>query len=374
MKKIFLIAGEASGDIHGANMIRHLKGMTDFSLYGTGGKYLKDQGQLQYFEISDMTIIGISQVVQKLPFIVKMFKILKKKLLEVDPDLVVLIDYPGFNLRFAKYAKKHGYKVIYYIAPQVWAWHYSRIKAIKKYVDFVYCILPFEEEIFKSEGIPSLYVGTPIIDQIKFNFEAKDQFLKYCNISNKKPIIGLFPGSRKKEIVDNMPVFREAIEQFYDRYHFIVAKAPSVKDEWLNVYLEGLDVKVIEDGGYDVMKYADLLWCCSGTATLEAAIIGTPFIIVYILSNVTTWLIKLGLFFKIVRIKMIGLPNIVLGEQVFPELINEDFSINNLLMYTQSILSKKSEVKNKLSCFKDLFAKQNPSENVVKHMHETFLR
>jgi len=164
-----------------------------------------------------------------------------------------------------------------------------------------------------------------------------------------------------------MPVFRKAIEQFHDRYNFILAKAPSVNDKWLNGYLEGLDIRFTEDG-YDVMKYADLLWCCSGTATLEAAIIGTPFIIVYKLSKVTTWLIKLGLFLKIVRIKMIGLPNIVLGEQVFPELVNEDFSINNLLRHTQSILDRKKEVENKLSCFKNLFVRLNPSENVVKHM------
>jgi lipid-A-disaccharide synthase len=373
VKKIFLIAGEASGDIHGANMIRHLNKVTDFSLYGTGGNNLKELGQLQYFDVADMTIIGISEVVQKLPFIVKMFKTLKKKLLEVDPDLVILIDYPGFNLRFAKYAKKHGYKVIYYIAPQVWAWHYSRIKAIKKYIDFVYCILPFEEEIFKSEGIPALYVGNPIMDQIKFRFESKDQFLKYCNITDGKPIVGLLPGSRKKEIEDNMPVFRKAIEQFHGRYNFILAKAPSVKDEWLNRYLEGVDIKIIEDG-YDVMKYADLLWCCSGTATLEAAIIGTPAIVVYKLSAFTMVFINILIFLKIIKIKMIGLPNIVLGEQIFPELVNKDFSINNLLWHTHFILGRKKEVENKLSCFENLFIRLNPSENVVKHMHENFLK
>ncbi|MEF3255564.1 MAG: lipid-A-disaccharide synthase, partial [Deferribacterales bacterium] len=322
MKKIFLIAGEESGDIHGANMIRHLKEMTDFSLYGTGGKKLKELGQHQYFDITEMTIIGVGQVISKFSFILNMFKVLRNKLIEVDPDLVILIDYPGFNLRFAKFAKEKGFKVIYYIAPQIWAWHYSRVNLIKWYIDKVYCILPFEEDIFKKEGVNALYVGNPIIDNINFKYKSKDHFIRCYGLNNdNKKVIGLLPGSRKKEIMNNMPIFVEAINLLSDKYRFILAKAGSVKEEWIEPYLQNLNIPIVEDAQYDLMKYSDLLWCCSGTATLEAAIIGTPAIIVYKVSGISLFVLK-----KIIKNRWIGLPNIILNKTIFPELMNKDFN------------------------------------------------
>lgn len=368
--KIFLIAGEESGDIHGANMIRHLKGMADFSLYGTGGVNLKNLGQEQYLDVADMTIIGISQIFSKITFIINMFKVLKKKLLEVKPDLVVLIDYPGFNLRFAKFAKLHRFKVVYYITPQVWAWHYSRVNIIKRYVDKAYCILPFEEDIFKKEGIDALYVGNPIVDNIKFKYNNKNDFLEHLGIKNDKKLVGLLPGSRRREIYDNMPIFMDCIERFSDRYNFIIAKADSVKEDWLKGYnLESLGIKIVKNSNYDVMRYSDILWCCSGTASLEAAILGTPSIIVYKISKLSNIALK-----YFIKPKWIGLPNIILKKTIFPELLNKNFNSNSLFTNTEYILKNGDLIREELKYFNNMFEGRNPSQTVAQDLYENFLK
>ncbi|MCA1927705.1 MAG: lipid-A-disaccharide synthase [Calditerrivibrio sp.] len=368
--KIFLVAGEESGDIHGANMIRHLKLMTDFSLYGTGGVNLKDLGQEQYLDISDMTIIGVGQIFSKIPFIINMFKVLKKKLLEVKPDLVVLIDYPGFNLKFAKFAKKNGFKVVYYITPQVWAWHYSRVNIIKMYVDKVYCILPFEEDIFRKEGIDALYVGNPIVDNIKFKHHSREDFFYHLGIKDDKKLVGLLPGSRKREIYDNMPIFMDCVVRFSDRYNFVIAKADSVKEDWLKEYnLEASSIKIVKNSSYDVMKYSDILWCCSGTASLEAAILGTPSIIVYKISTLTNFVLK-----YFIKPKWIGLPNIILKKTISPELLNQNFNINALFKTTEEILKVADSIREELRYFKTIFEGRNPSQNVAQDIYEHFIK
>jgi lipid-A-disaccharide synthase len=366
MKKIFLISGEESGDIHAANMIRQLKKLTDFSLYGTGGSRLKELGQIQFFDINQMTIIGINEVIQKLPFILKMFRTLKERLLEIKPDLVVLVDYPGFNLKFADFAKRNGFRVVYYIAPQVWAWHYSRVYKMRSTIDHLYCILPFEEDLFRKEGINATYVGNPIIDNIRFNFIDSVQFFNNYGLDLNKKTIGLLPGSRKKEVENILPVFLEALNLLNKSYNFILAQADSITSELLHGIPDY--VRVIKGDTYDVMRYSDVLWCCSGTATLESAFVGTPPIILYKVPYFTEFIGR-----YILKLKRIGLPNIVLGKDIFPELINKELNSQNILKWTKFTLSNKEYFEEYLRYIYQLLANKNPSLNTAEHIFNNFL-
>lgn len=362
--KLFLIAGEESGDIHASNMIRHLKKMADFSFYGTGGNRLKDLGQVQFFHINDMSIIGLDGIIKKAPFIFKMFKTLKRKLLEVNPDAVILVDYPGFNLRFAKFAKENGYKVIYYIVPQIWAWHFSRIKKIQKYVDLALCILPFEEELYKSNGVNAKFVGNPIVNNIEFNFKNKNEFQKKIGLKNDKKVIGIFPGSRKKEIEALIYPINDAVEMLGDNYQYLLAKAKNLDIDVFKNYNLSDKIKIIDGYNYDVMKYSDLLWVCSGTATLESALIGTPLILMYKVSKLTEIIGRL-----VIRTKFIGLPNIIAGEEVVPELIQDELTPDNLIKYTSIIFSEHEKYRGYLSQIGKMFNVENPSYQAAKEIY-----
>lgn len=367
--KIFLLAGEESGDIHGSNLIRQLKKLADFSLYGTGGKRLKSLGQQQYFDVNHMTIIGISEVLSKLHFVFKMFKTLKKSLLEVNPDLVILVDYPGFNLRFAKFAKQHGFNVVYFIAPQVWAWHYSRVKNIRKYVDLVLCILPFEEEIFKNEGINAKYIGNPIVDNIQTKMEIKKEFYGLNGLSPDKKTIGLFPGSRKREIDALMPEILNAYKSLKGEFNFILAAASNIDVNEILKYTDGTGIKVVQDYNYDVMKYADLLWICSGTATLEAAILETPMVILYKVGKLTELIGR-----TLIKTKFIGLPNIISGEEVICELIQDKMNSEEIIENTRKILKDYLDIKSKLRRISKKFLGMNPSVEASTEIYSHFFQ
>ncbi|MGA1846847.1 lipid-A-disaccharide synthase [Deferribacter abyssi] len=362
--KIFLVTGEESGDIHASNMIRHLSLMADFSLYGTGGDRLKDLGQIQYFHINDMSIIGIDGIIRKIPFIINLFKTLKRKLLEVMPDVVILVDYPGFNLRFAKFAKENGFRVIYYIAPQVWAWHYSRIEKIKRYVDLVLCILPFEENLFKEEGINAKFVGNPIIDNMKYKINNRSDFMNLFSLNKDKRIIGVLPGSRVKEIKSLMPVIMQAIKNLKNEFQFVIAKADNVDKLILHSYVDKEKIPIATGYNYDVMKYSDLLWVCSGTATLESAIIGTPLILIYKVGKITEMLGKL-----FIKTKYIGLPNIVTDKEVVPELLQNSLIPENLIDYTFKLIDNYEYYKSELSKIGEIFSIYNPSQQAAQEIY-----
>jgi len=365
--KIFLIAGEESGDIHGSNLIRQLQKLTDVSLYGTGGSRLKSIGQEQYFDINQMTIIGLDEILKKSPLIFNMFKTLKSKLIDVKPDLVILVDYPGFNLRFAKIAKKLGVKVVYYIAPQVWAWHYSRVKKIRKYVDFVLCILPFEENLFKKEGINAKYIGNPIIDNIKIKYKSKVEFKKTFGLE-KKITIGILPGSRSKEINNLMPEIIKGYEKLKDNYDFVLAKAANVEESLIERYTANTSIKVLRGLNYDVMKYSDLLWICSGTATLEAAVLQTPMILLYKVGKITEFLGRI-----LIKTNFIGLPNIIADKEIIPELIQGEMNSDNILHHTNEILKNETNIKDDLRQLSNYFLNLNPSEKAAKEIYSLFV-
>lgn len=367
--KFFIIAGEASGDVHGANLAKELlKLYSEASFYGTGGVNLKALGQKQYFTDRDMAIIGFVEVFKKLPFIFKMFSTIEKAIVEEKPDAVILIDYPGFNLRLAKKLKKYNIPVIYFVAPQFWVWHYSRIFTLKNYCDMVISIFPFEMPYFEKEGVNAYYVGNPIIDNFKFRFENKEEFLKETSFKGDRKIIGILPGSRKKEINLLMPAFMDAALE-YDNIDFVISKADNIDKDLLMSYVkEKSNIKVLEKAQYDIMKYSDFIWACSGTVTLETAVMERPMIIVYSASKINVFLAK-----KLSNLRTIGLPNIMAGYEFLPEVhcIGEGSAKKELIITAYNkALDNLDNIKSELAKISQQFIGKTPSKTAAKLIYD----
>jgi lipid-A-disaccharide synthase len=325
-------------------------------IFGTGGENLKRLGQVQYFKVEDLEIIGLDGLIKKSFFIFRVFLFLKNKLREIKPDVVLLVDYPGFNLKFAKVAKMSGFKVIYYIPPQVWAWHWKRVKKLREFTDLVLSILPFEEALLKSEGINAKYVGNPALNRLKFYFEERLDFLEHLKLSKDSKIIGVLPGSRKREINSLMPVIAKAANKL-SNFTFLIAKADTIEKSLIESHIKNLsNVKVIEELTYDIMKHSELLWVCSGTATLEAALMRRPMIILYKVSKVTYFLAK-----YFVTVKYIGLPNIILDGKFIPELLQGDCNDRNLVKTTMEMLENRDYFETTLRKITALFSHKDSS-------------
>lgn len=363
--KLFIIAGEASGDVHGAHIVNELRKSRNVEIYGTGGPLLKALGQIQYATVEDMAVIGFVEVFGKIRFLLKLAKKIEQELHKVKPDLILMVDYPGYNLRLSKKLHKYGIPIVQFSAPQFWIWHYSRVKTLKAYYQKVLCILPFEENILKKEGVNAVYIGHPVVEGIKFKYDGKDEFIEANSLDKSKQIVGLIPGSRHKEIKLLMPVIIEAAKRC-EGVSFVLAKAQSVPEEMLKAYIpEGLDIKIVDGQTHDVMKYSDILWICSGTATLEAGIIGTPMIILYRSNIVNVILIKL-----MTSLRMIGLPNIICGRYVVPEVIGKDCTPEKLLSTHKEIISDPSKWRAELKPLAEIFVGRTPvktaAEEIIK--------
>lgn len=365
--KFFIVAGEASGDVHGANLAKEiLKMYPDAEFFGTGGTHLKSLGQKQYFTDTDMAIIGFIEVIKKLPLVFKMFSTLEKAIVEEKPDAIILIDYPGFNLRFAKKIKKYNIPVIYFIAPQFWVWHYSRIFVLKDYCDLVISIYPFEMDYFQKENINAVYVGNPIIDNFKFNYKDKKDFLEATCFSGNRPIIGILPGSRIKEIVSLMPAFIEAVLD-YDNVDFVISKADNISEELIKQYVpKKSNIKILAQSQYDIMKYSDFIWACSGTVTLETAIMQKPMIIVYSASKINVFLIK-----RLSNLRTIGLPNIIAGYEFLPEVhcVGEGSAKKEMIInaYNKALLNK-DKIMEELAKISVMFVGKTPSKTASRNI------
>lgn len=340
-KKIMILAGEPSGDLHGSNLILELKKLSPkIEIFGIGGEKMKNAGARLFFDLKDLAIIGIIDVIKNYSRLKNIQKTLLNKIAAEKPDLICLIDYPDFNLRFAKKAKGTGVPIIYYIAPQVWAWRRHRIRLIKKCVSKVYVIFKFEEEIYRKAGIPVEFIGHPLLDIVKTS-ETREQFVKSTGLDSKK-IIALLPGSRESIVKRTLPVMLEAAKKIYEKMpevNFLISKSPSLA---MGVYGRILDNfplpgKIIENRTYDIINAADMVIVVSGTATLETAIIGTPMVIVYKLP-----LLEYALAKSLLLLKNIGLVNIVAGKTVVPELIQFGATPGRIAETTIGILNDKS--------------------------------
>src|SRR3569833_2479774 len=277
--KYYLVAGEASGDLHGANLMKTLKQkdpQAEFRFFG-GDKMFAEGGELVK-HYSEMAFMGFVEVIANIRTISRNLKSCKQDILVWKPDVVILVDFPGFNLRIAEAAKKAGIMVCYYISPKVWAWNQKRVLKIKRIVDHLFCILPFEVEFYKGWGMNVDYVGNPLLDAIR-DFKPDPDFRKNNGIGDKR-LIALLPGSRHQEISRLLPDMI-AIAQKWPQYEFVIAGAPSFKKEYYDQYLKGADIKLLFNATYDLLSNAHAGIIASGTASLEAALFNVPQVVVY---------------------------------------------------------------------------------------------
>lgn len=323
-KTIMIVAGEASGDLHGASLVQEmLKTDPALNFYGIGGSKLEKMGVKLFANTSTMAVMGLTEVVSKLGSILKIMGMMKKSLDEYRPDLVILIDYPDFNLRLAKAAKKKGIKVFYYISPQVWAWRKNRINQIKKFVDKMAVILPFEVDTYATKGFTVNYVGHPLLDLVKPHYSKQDS-RKKISIAEDKTTIALLPGSRLSEVTKLLPEMLRAAEilaQKIPDVQFVLPLADTLEEKNISDISKSspVKIKVIAGLTYDVISSADLAIVASGTATLETGLLAVPMIIIYKVSPFSALIGRM-----IINVQHIGLVNIIAGRTIVPELIQSD--------------------------------------------------
>ena len=341
-KKIYVIAGEASGDLHGANLIQNLvhHARTPLEIYGVGGEKIQATGAREFLDLAHFHVTGLTDAIKRLPQYQKAADELLKKIKEIRPDLVVLIDNPGFNLHLAKQIHRWRIPVVYYIAPQVWAWAPKRILKIKRYVTKVIVVFEFEKRIYEENGIPVAWVGHPLKDLIHPSGDSTHA-REAMGIQNKTPLISLLPGSRKGELKILFPIFAKAskmIAKEFPEIRFALIKAPTLTKDFYERLFKENDVRfsLTENDAYEVIKASDLAIVCSGTATLECALLETPMII----TNKGTFLTYLAAK-SLIKVPYLGIPNLVLGEKKIPELLQYDATPKKIASEAVRILSDK---------------------------------
>lgn len=330
-KQILLVTGEISGEQHACYLVQQVR-QHDPSVYfyGMGSHTLQAANVDIILDNRPLTILGITQIVSKLPVLYRAMRRLKRELATNPPDLLVLIDYSGFNLILARYAKRLGIKILYYVSPQIWAWRYHRIKTLKRCVNHMAVILPFEEDLYKKENIPVSYVGHPLTRRTLCSL-TKQEARQQLNLASDRYVIGLLPGSRRSEINSLLKILIDTaakLQAHYQDVEFILPLADSLQPADVNPWLANspVPIKLIQYQTYTCMRASDLLIMASGTATLEAALIGTPMIVTYRVNPFNAWLARL----LIKNIQYISLCNIVAQTSIVPELIQEQATPDNL--------------------------------------------
>ncbi|MDP2960249.1 MAG: lipid-A-disaccharide synthase [candidate division Zixibacteria bacterium] len=344
-KNVLIVAGEASGDLHGAGLIRELKKINpDIEYSGVGGVKLKEEGMNLLFSIAKLAFMGFYEVIKNLGLIKELKKKLINHLDQNKPDLVILIDYPGFNLRFAKEVKKRKIPILYYISPQVWAWGKQRVNTIKKLVDQMVVFFPFEEKLYKEAGVEVNFMGHPLLDLVKPSL-SKEDFRNELQIKENEILIGLLPGSRWQEVEKILPVMIRScviLKKRTKNLQIAIGLAPTIDKQKVEDFLKKKNFKVpiLENLTYDLMSHSDLLLATSGTATLESAISCTPLIVLYKTSFLTYHLAK-----ALVKIPHIGMVNIVAGKKIVPEFIQSQAKPDKIAQEMEKILKDKDEYK-----------------------------
>lgn len=335
-RRILMIAGEASGDLHGAGVIREIRRREPTAeIYGIGGDKMIHEGLRPIYHIRELGFMGFVEVIRHLPLIRAVMFTLEQILKLKRPDVVVLIDYPGFNLRFARIAKKHGLKVVYYVSPQVWAWHRSRVKQMRKLVDKMLVLFPFEVDLYRSEGIDVEFVGHPLLESAVSQMEEKD-FRRRYELDPEKPILAILPGSRRQELEHILPEMLSAGKALAKEFdmQLAVGVAPTLEEKYIRTLYATEGVPLVKGATYELMDHASFALVTSGTATLETALFGTPMFVVYR----TSWLTYL-IGRVLVRVKNIGLVNIVAGRTVVPEFIQHRATARTLIRHGRTLLT-----------------------------------
>lgn len=334
--KYYIIAGEASGDLHGSNLIKALKKEdANADIRCWGGDLMQKGGGTLVKHYRDLAFMGFVEVLMNLRTIFKNIKFCKEDIEKFNPDVIIFIDYPGFNMRIAKWAKQKGIPTHYYISPQIWAWKENRIKAIKRDVDKMYVILPFEKDFYETKhNFPVEFVGHPLIDAIHNQKTiSREDFIKENNLEDK-PIIALLPGSRKQEISKMLALMLSVSDDFSD-YQFVIAGAPSQEYSFYQTFLKKKNVHFVANKTYDLLSHSHAALVTSGTATLETALFKIPEVVCYKGSRISYEIAK-----RIITLKYISLVNLIMDKEVVKELIQNELNTKNIKAELQKILEQ----------------------------------
>lgn len=370
--KYYIIAGEASGDLYGSNLIKEIKKIDSkatFRAWGGDLMNLEDVKLVRHYK--DHNYMGFAEVIWNLRTILKNITFCKEDIKKYNPDALILIDFPGFNMRIAKYFNKSSFPILYYIAPQVWAWKEKRVELIKKYVDSLYVILPFEKEFFKKHGIETTYHGHPLLEHI-INFKKdkstpKLDFIKTNNLNPKRPLIALIPGSRKQEIIKKLPIMLNAVSSYSKNYNIVIAGMNMHKAIYQSISYN-YNVNIVYDNTYNLLNLSSFALVTSGTATLETAFFNVPQVVCYKANWISYSIAK-----SLVKIKFISLVNLILDYESVKELIQNDLNTIKLKEELRKIInmSHSNSIKND---YKKLISKckgEDVSKNIAQSMLKT---
>jgi len=372
---IFWLVGESSGDLHAELVMQSLSDkFGNLTHIGIGGPRMQQQCLQPIFPFDRFAIMGFVEVLKHLAFFMKVQGKIRQLFTKSKPDLAILVDYPGLNMRIAHLADEFRIPVLYFICPQFWAWKHGRVFQLKASTRHVACILPFEEDMLSIHSINCSYVGHPIAEEIKLQLD-RDSFARFFGLDPSKKWIGFFPGSRNNEINKMLPVFLDTAAKWNsDEYQMLFSKSRSVHHQsYMDLLGTRQNVNLIDGYNYEMMKFCEVLVCTSGTVTLEAAYIGTPLVICYKASPISY---LIGRFF--VRISRIGLPNIVLDQDLLPELVQSDMNSENIFKHANNILTDKDlnlHIRQELFHLKAMLSDKRPSvemPKIVKHLFDTY--
>lgn len=367
--RVMIVVGEASGDLHGANLITELKKIyPNIFCYGLGGKYMRKAGAEILTDASELSVVGLVEIIRHYP---RLHSILKRMINELKinpPDLLVLIDSPDFNLRLAKAAKKYGINVLYYISPQVWAWRESRINVIKKCVDMMAVVFPFEVKFYKDANIPVKYVGHPLTKDAVATV-SRDSLFQNEKLDARKKLIGIFPGSRKSEIERILPILIDAAENLAlqrDDVQFIIPIASTLHENFIKQYSNSplLNIKTTKENIYNVINACDAIAAASGTVTLQITLMQTPYLIVYKVSSLTYYILK-----RVVNFKFAGIANIIANKEICREFLQNDARPKQIALELEKLLSDKcysDNMKKEMKVIKEQLGNKDGSAEVAK--------
>lgn len=354
--KYMLIAGEASGDLHASRLIKALREHdpeADFRFFG-GDLMTREARRNPDLHYREMNVMGFSEVIRKFPVILRSLKKAKELVRSYRPDVLILVDFPDFNMQVARYAHSIGIRCDYYISPKVWAWKEWRVKSMKKYISRIYSILPFEIPFFKARGYnDAVYVGNPSVEEMDYaigHIAPRKHFLERQGLSDPRPIIALLPGSRRGEIRNNLPLMLEAAKR-YPEFQYVVGGAPAIPEKFYREVAQDPGLQVVFDATPTLVKYSQAALVTSGTATLETALIGTPQVVCYRANGSR---LSYKIMEKLLSVKFVSLPNLIMGHQVVPELLVCHCTVESISRELSPLLQPSPKRERQLAGYKSL--------------------
>lgn len=369
MNKIMIIAGEASGDARAAGLVRAVKRQRpDIRFFGIGGAQLRAEGVDTLVDSRVMAVVGLFEVLAHFRTIYGALRLMRRKLREERPDLLILVDYPDFNLRLAKTAKELGIKVLYYISPQIWAWRQERVHRIRELVDHMAVVFPFEEPFYRNADVPVTFVGHPLVEEVHSALDRTAACREF-GLDPARKVLGLFPGSRRSEIKRLLPVLLDAATQLHARHpdlQFLLPRASTLSEADLAPWFAGrnVPVTVVSGRAYDVMAACDAIVSASGTATLEIALMRTPLAVIYRIAPLSYRIMS-----RMIRVDHIALCNIVAGERIAPELIQHDATAERIALEAESLVfneTRNAQMRERLMRVREKLGAAGGSENVAR--------